>query len=410
MKKDKSKSATASSVSFAELEPFVREQVQQLVQRMLDEEVAEFLGRDKYERGGRKRGYRNGYGRPKKLTLQSGTIVVQRPRLRDVDERFESRLLPLFAKQTKEVRELLPKLYLHGLALGDFDLAVRGLLGDGAALSPGSLQRLKTTWQAEYNLWRARRLDDRKLVYAWADGIYVKAGLEKEKAAVLVIIGAMADGTKEVLALTSGYRESKDAWADVLRDLRDRGLVAPKLLVADGNLGIWAAAAEVWPEVREQRCWNHKIMNVRQRLPRRQWEEARRMLSTIPYAPTRAEADRRRDQFSERFSVYADAVQTLSRDWERMTSFYDFPEDHWIHLRTTNIVESPFASVRLRTDAAKRFKRVPNATALIWKMLLVVEKRFHRLQAEHRLVDVLNGRRFIDGHIVTDRTQVKVAA
>ena len=410
MNKDRSKSATASSVSFTELEPFVRQQIQQLVQRMLDEEVAEFLGRDKYERGAAKRGYRNGYGRPRKLTLQGGTIVVKRPRLRDVDERFESRLLPLFAKQTKEVRELLPKLYLHGLALGDFDLAVRGLLGDGAALSPGSLQRLKTTWQAEYDQWRTRRLDDRKLVYAWADGIYVKAGLEKEKAAVLVIIGAMADGTKEVLALTSGYRESKDAWADVLRDLRDRGLVAPKLLVADGNLGIWAAAAEVWPEVREQRCWNHKIMNVRQRLPRRQWEEARRVLSTIPYAPTRAEADHRRDQFAKRFAVYADAVQTLSRDWERMTSFYDFPEDHWIHLRTTNIVESPFASVRLRTDAAKRFKRVPNATALIWKMLLVVEKRFHRLQAEHRLVDVLNGRRFIDGHIVTERMQVEVAA
>lgn len=410
MKQGMSKPAVASSVSFADLEPFVREQVQRLVQQMLDEEVTEFLGRERYERGTMKRGHRNGHGRPKKLTLQGGTIVVKRPRLRDVDERFESRLLPLFAKQTKEVRELLPKLYLHGLALGDFDLAVRGLLGDGAALSPASLQRLKTTWQTEYDQWRERRLEDRKLVYAWADGIYVKAGLEKEKAAVLVIIGAMVDGTKEVLALTSGYRESKDAWADVLRDLRDRGLAAPKLLVADGHLGIWAAAAEVWPEVREQRCWNHKIMNVRQRLPKRQWEEARRILSTIPYAPTRAEASRRRDQFAERFALYADAVQTLSRDWERMTTFYDFPEDHWIHLRTTNIVESPFASVRLRTDAAKRFKRVSNATALLWKLLRVAEKRFHRLQAEHRLVDVLNGRRYVDGHVVMEPTGMKVAA
>ena len=242
-----------SSDVWETLEQMVRGRVQEFIQEILEDEVTEFLGgRAKSQRrasveGGR-RGYRNGYGKPRNLTLASGTVEVCRPRVRDVEERFESRVLPLFARRTKEAAELVVQLYLHGLAEGDFELALRGLLGDGAPLSKSTVCRLRERWVAEHAAWERRSLAGRELVYAWADGIYVKAGLEKDKAALLVVIGAMADGTKEVLAVAPGFRESAESWAAVLRGLKDRGLGVPKLLVADGNLGIWAAARQVWPE------------------------------------------------------------------------------------------------------------------------------------------------------------------
>src|SRR5438874_434582 len=235
---------TSSSI-WDQLEPYVRAKVQELIQQLLDSEVAEHLGRGRYERREDGQvGYRNGYGKPRRLAMQGGTITVRRPRVRDLDEEFVSRVLPLFARHTREVGVLLPELYLHGLALGDFELAVRGLLGDAAPLSPSSIERLRSRWQKEFDEWRSRRLDDRELVYAWADGIYVKAGLEKEKAALLVVIGAMKDGTKEVLAIVPGFRESKESWLEVIRGLRDRGLRPPRLLTADGAAGIWAAIDE----------------------------------------------------------------------------------------------------------------------------------------------------------------------
>lgn len=270
---------------------------------------------------------------------------------------------------------------------------MRGLLGDGAPLSPSSIERLKAKWQVEHDAWRRRRLDDRELVYAWADGVYVKAGLEREKAALLVVIGAMRDGRKEVLAIAPGHRESTESWAEVLRDLRDRGLEPPRLFVADGNAGTWAAAAEVWPQVAEQRCWNHKIVNVIDKVPKKLQGEASEMLTKIPYAPTRADAKKRRDEFALRFRRHhPEAVETLEKDWDQLVAFYDFPKKHWKHLRTTNVVESPFASVRLRTGAAKRFKKVPNATVLIWKVLMLAERRFRRLDAPELLADVYDGR------------------
>src|SRR5206468_1532190 len=228
-------------------------------------------------------GHRNGHGKPRRLALSCGTIALRRPRARNLDERFESQVLPLFARQSREVSALLPELYLHGLSKGDFELALRGLLGEGAALSPGSIERLRSQWQADYDAWCTRELNDRELVYAWADGVYVKAGLEKEKAALLVVIGAMADGTKEVLAVTPGFRESTVAWTTLFTDLRDRGLSAPQLLIADGAAGAWAAAGGVWPETREQRCWNHKIVNVLDHLPRKLQAVARVQLCAIPY-------------------------------------------------------------------------------------------------------------------------------
>lgn len=309
----------------------------------------------------------------------------------------------MFKRSTKELGEALPGLYLHGLAKGDFELALRGLLGSGAPLSPASIQRLKAKWQVEYEEWRRKDLSGLEVVYQWADGIYVKAGLEKDKAALLVIIGALKNGQKVLLACESGYRESKESWLGVLRDLIRRGLRLPRLTIADGNLGIWKALGEIHPQGDEQRCWNHKISNVLDALPRRVRNEAGEYIKRIPYAETREECERLRDEFVNRYKRdYPKAVEKLVSDWDRMVTFYSYPREHWVHIRTTNVVESPFSSIRLRTDAAKRFKRVENATAMIWKLLSVAEKRFRLLNGYWLLPEVYSGKRFIDGVMVGD--------
>jgi transposase-like protein len=387
------------------LEEWLRGEIENRIQSVIEEEVSAFLGRSWYERRravDASPGYRNGYGKPRRLSTSCGTIQVRRPRIRGLEERFESRILPLFARRTREVGELLPELYLHGLSQGDFELALRGLLGDGAPLSPTSIGRLRGKWVADHQDWRERRLDGRELVYAWADGIYVKAGLEKDKACLLVVIGAMSDGRKEVLAVTPGYRESTESWLEVLRDLRDRGLEQPVLIAADGNMGIWAAIDQVWPDSRQQRCWNHKIINVLDKIPKRTQAEARTLLVQIPYAHTRQEAENLRKRFAARYrSPFPNAVDALERDWDRMITFYDLPKEHWKHLRTTNVVESPFASVRLRTNAAKRHKKLANATALIWRTLMVAEKRFRKIDAPHLLKDVYARKQYQDGTAIT---------
>ena len=265
VKKHTSDTPPLSIPAWEALEGWIRDEIEVRIQSIAGEEVTQFLGRGWYERKGvvdAAPGYRNGYGKPRRLSTCCGTIKIKRPRVRGLKERFESRILPLFARHTKEVGALLPEFYLHGLAQGDFELALRGLLGDGAPLSSSSIARLRGQWETDYQTWQERRLDDRELVYAWADGIYVKAGLEKDKACLLVVIGATSDGRKEVLALVPGYRESTESWLEVLRGLRDRGLSPPALVVADGNMGIWSAVNQVWPQTRQQRCWNHKVLNV----------------------------------------------------------------------------------------------------------------------------------------------------
>ena len=400
----------ASMPTWETLEGWVRGWIQDLLQRILEEEVTEALGRTRYARRSAvdAPGSRNGYGKPRRLALMSGTIEVRRPRIRGLEERFESRILPLFQRRTQEVTRLLPELYLHGLSQGDFELALRGLLGDGAPLSPSSIARLRATWEEQFETWQQRRLDDRELVYAWADGIYVTAGLEKDKAALLVVIGALSDGRKEILAIRPGHRESTESWRAVLRDLRDRGLPAPRLMLADGGLPIWSAVDQVWPEAAQQRCWNHKILNVLDDLPKRVQGAARALLTQIPTAKTRQQAQRRRDRFVARYGeAYPAAAATLERDWERMVTFYDFPEAHWKHLRTTNPVESPFASVRLRTNAGKRYKRVQGATALIWRLLRVAETRFRKLNAPELLPAVYAGRRYQDGKPIQEHASTR---
>ena len=404
----------ASRPEWEHLEEWLRGQMQGLIQDLLDQEVTEFLGRARSVRRSESDndvGYRNGYAPPRRLTLSSGTIRIRRPRIRDTEERFESRLLPLFVHRTREVADLIPELYLHGLSEGDFDLALRGLLGEDAPISASTVARLKDKWNAELAEWRARLLDDLEVVYMWVDGVYVKAGLEREKAAILVVMAALSDGSKVVVSAVPGYRESTRSWSEVLRDLRDRGLNCPRMVVGDGHLGIWGALRNVWPEAGEQRCWNHKILNVFDKLPKRQHDQARLMLRNIPYAETRAEAVRLRKVFTRWCGdhSYDAASEAIERDWERMVTFYDYPREHWRHLRTTNPVESPFAALRLRTDAARRYKRVDRAIAVIWKMLMVAEKRFRRLQAPELMADVYLGVKYVDG-IAAEATAEKVAA
>lgn len=402
MRKSNTGRAESSRVSYETLEEVVRLKVQGFIQDILEEEVRELLQRDKSERIKKgidiPKGYRNGYGKSRRFALMNGTITIRRPRLRDTEERFISKVLPLFKRKSKELGDVLPELYLHGLAKGDFELALRGLLGEGAPLSASSIQRLKAKWQIEYEEWQRQELSGIELVYIWADGIYVKAGLEKDKAALLVIIGGLKSGEKKLLACQSGYRESKGSWAEVLRDLKRRGLRFPRLTVADGHLGIWSALSEIYPESKEQRCWNHKILNVLDAMPKRVRAEARELICSLPYAETRKECERLRDKFIKRYeSVYPKATNKLLNDWERMVTFYSFPKEHWVHLRTTNVVESPFSAIRLRTNAARRFKRVDSATSMIWKLLQVAEKSFRKLKGYWLLEYVLAGKKCVDG-------------
>jgi putative transposase len=404
MEKQSTEVRGASSVQWGNWEAWLRTQGQGFIQQILDEEVSVFLARSKSQRrppisGG---GSRNGYGKPRHLTLSCGTMTVRRPRVRDGEARFVSQVLPLFKRKSTAIEAFVPELYLHGLAQGDFDLALRGLLGGHASLSSSTVARLKEKGHTELARWQTRPLNDLEVVYLWVDGIYVKAGLEQDKAALLVALAALSDGCKVVLAVTPGHRESTASWAAVLRDLRERGLRAPRLIVGDGHLGIWSAVRHVYPEAAEQRCWNHRLLNVVDQLPKRQQSAAKALLCLIPYAPTRREAEQRRDQFLHwcQRHGYPDAARCLAADWDRLVVFYQVPQPHWQHLRTTNPVESPFAAARLRTDAAKRFRLVKNATAVIWKMLLVAEQAFRRLKHPELMPVVYRGGTFMDGILV----------
>jgi transposase-like protein len=402
MKEKSTEGKTASTPCWGELETFVRGRVQHFVQAILDDEVTQLPGRERYERRDPVDppvGQRNGYGKQRRLSTTFGTLVVRRPRVRGLPERFESRVLPLFKRRTQEIGELLPKLYLHGLAHGDFDMALRGLLGEGAPLSASSVARLKEVWQGEYEAWKTRSLSDAEVVYLWVDGIYVKAGLEKDKAALLVVVAALRDGRKVVIAVEAGHRESSEAWGSILRDLKKRGMNCPKLVVGDGRLGIWGALANVFPSSDEQRCWNHRIVNVLDKIPQKHEAQAKLLLKPIPYAETRAEAERLKAVFTTWCNKkdLSAAAKLLDADWERTVAFYAFPNEHWKHLRTTNVVESPFATVRLRTGAAKRYKKVENATAVIWKVLLVAESTFRPLDSPHLLAEVAQGAKYVDG-------------
>jgi transposase-like protein len=394
-------------IFYGELEEYARGKIREHLQDLLEQEVTEWLGREKSERKGNaleQPGYRNGYGKPRRFTMSLGTLEIRRPRVRDLGERFVSKILPLFKRQSKAVRELIPELYLHGLASGDFELALREWLGEGAPLSASSLQRLKEKWQGEYEQWKSTAVEESDWAYFWADGIYVKAGIGREKAALLVVIGVQEDGTKRFLALEPGYRESKESWGVVLRQLKARGVKSAKLFVGDGNLGLWAAVGEVYPHSQEQLCWNHKTLNVMDAVSKKEQAQAKNHLNAMMYAESREEALKERKKFEQTFRHNPKAVKTVVENWERLTTYYDFPREHWKHLRTSNVVESPFSRVRLRTAASRRFKSQVNATCLIWKTMMVAEMSFRKLNAPHLVEKVARGTKYDNGK------EVRVAA
>jgi putative transposase len=393
-------------IFYGELEEYARGKIREHLQDLLEQEVSEWLGREKSERKMHpleQPGYRNGYGKTRRFTMSLGTVEIRRPRVRNLDERFVSKVLPMFKRQTEAVRALIPELYLHGLASGDFELALREILGEGAPLSASSLQRLKEKWQGEYEQWKSVTIEEKEWAYLWADGIYVKAGIGKEKAALLVVIGVQKDGQKRFLALEPGYRESKESWALVLRQLKSRG-VSARLFIGDGNLGLRAAVGEVYPQAEEQLCWNHKMLNVIDAVSHKEQAEVRKHLIAMMYAESREQALKERKIFEQAFRHNPKAVKTVVENWERLTTYYDFPFEHWKHLRTSNVVESPFSRVRLRTTASRRFKSQLNATCLIWKTLMVAEMSFRKLNAPHLVEKVAAGKKYDNGK------EVRVAA
>jgi len=300
---------------------------------------------------------RNGRAQQRTVHLGVGPIKVRAPRVHDrrPEQRFTSRILPPYMRRSPRLEEALPILYLRGLSTGDFSQALPVLLGpEAAGLSASTINRLLKIWQEDYREWRKRSLQDKDYVYVWADGVYFRVRLEEDRAACLVIIGVSADGSKEVIALEDGFRESRESWASLLRDLKKRGMRAPVLAVGDGALGFWAALAQVYPETREQRCWVHKIANVLDKLPKRLQPRAKAMLHEVMYAPDRATAQEALQDFGQEFEArYPKAVECLRKGEEALLPFFDFPAEHWRHLRTTNPIESPFATVKGRMRKTK---------------------------------------------------------
>ena len=287
--------------------------------------------------------------------------------------------------------------YVQGLATGDFEPALRGLLGEGAALSPSTIVRLKQQWQAEYEAWRTG-LADKRYVYLWCDGVYPKAGLQGDKTAFLVVLGVNAEGVKEPLAIVEGYRESTESWAEVLRDIKSRGLTDPKLFVGDGVLGLWGAINQVYPQAERQRCWCHKMRNVLTHFPKRLQGEVKLLLQRMYNAATKQEGLELMQQFAKVYEQhYPRAVECLLKDQETLLTFYQYPREHWASIKTTNPIESVFATVRLRTNGARRIKSPRSALYLIFQLFRRAERNWRRLNAPHLVSKVIQGVNFKDG-------------
>lgn len=330
--------------------------------------------------------------------------------------RFTSSILPRYARRSPKVTDVLPILYLRGLSSGDFGPALRDLLGeDASGLSASSISRLTGSWRAEHEAFKRRRLDACRYAYLYCDGVHVKVRLgEDKRLCLLVVIGVREDGRKELLAVEDGYRESSDSWAEVLRDLKARGMSEPRLVTADGALGLWGALRDVFPHALEQRCWVHKIANVLDALPKRVQPRAKGMLHEAMEAPTRAEALRAIDTFVAEFEPrWPKAAAKLTRDSTELLAFYDFPAEHWRHLRTTNPIESSFATVKLRTRVAKGAGSKAAALAMAYKLLESASGRWRSFNGAGLIAELLDGATFKDGKRVTTeetRTDERVAA
>ncbi len=387
------------------LEQIVSEGARRMLVAGLEEEVSRFLGRGRYERSEEFRGYRNGYHPSRELTVGLSAVEVKVPRVSDVPAEvsangFESKIVKRYERTSRKTQDLFRKLYMEGLSTGDFEPVFRELVGETAALSRNAIVRLKQRWESEYRVWCSRMLNEYRYAYIWADGVYLGAGVDREKTALLCVVGAREDGEKELLGMELGYRESTESWSGVLRSLRDRGMSAPLLAMGDGALGLWSALDGVFPTTAHQRCWNHRALNVQAKLPKALHSEARSRLREMSVAPTRAECERLRDEYVVDLSAdgRTDAAETVVRDWESFVSFYDFPTEHWVHLRTTNPLESVFSGVRLRTDVAKRMKRRDSALYLVFKVALRLSERWRPLYGGRNLMKLLmDGARFENG-------------
>jgi len=390
------------------LDELAREGARRMLLTALETEVVAYLEAHAAERdaAGHALVVRNGKSRTRKVTLGAGTITVSAPRVNDrrlgddgERRRFTSRILPPYMRRSPKVAEVLPVLYLRGLSTGDFREALAALLGkDAAGLSATNIARLTNEWETEYRAFQKSSLADREYVYVWVDGVHFNVRLEDDRLCTLVMIGVRPDGTKELIAVEDGYRESAESWKTVLRDLKRRGLRPPVVTVGDGALGFWAAVRDVWPKTREQRDWFHKLGNILDKLPQRLQPRVKAALHEVMYAETREQAREAITRFATEYSPkYPKAVTTLEKDADVLLTFFDFPAEHWKHLRTSNVIESPFATVRLRQRVTKGAGSRTKGLLMAYKLLDMAQARWRRLDGAHLLPLVRAGITFVDG-------------
>lgn len=405
-----------------DLDVIARQGARKMLAQALEAEVRAYLEAAKAERDehGRALVVRNGYARNRHVVCGAGSIEVRAPRVNDrrVDERtgqrmkFRSAILPPYMRRSPKVTEVLPLLYLHGLSSGDFAPALREFFGAEAGLSSASIVRLTEQWQKERKEFMERDLSERDYVYVWVDGIHTKVRMgQNDRLCCLVMVGARIDGTKELIALQDGYRESQESWAELLGDLKKRGMRAPVLAIGDGALGFWGALRDAFPETRHQRDWVHKTANVLDALPKSAHRRAKKAIKEITQAENKTQAKKAIKQFAEEFGTkWPKAVAKIEDDKEASLAYYDYPAEHWRHLRTTNPIESPFATVRARTDITKGPGSREAGVAMIFKVLEAAEGRWRRLNG-YRLVPLVRaGARFVNGELVERSEEEKDAA
>ena len=389
-----------------ELEQLLRQGAQRMLQQAIENEVQEFVERHAHLRTAEARQavVRNGSMPARQILTGLGALAVQQPRVRDRRSgekvQFSSQLLPKYLRRVPSLDALIPALYLRGISTGDFTEALESILGPNAVgLSAANIVRLKEGWEAEYEAWTTRELSGKRYVYWWADGIYFNVRLEDQRRCILVLMGALADGTKELLAVVDGERESKLSWLDLLRHLKAQGLNAgPSLAVGDGGLGFWAALAEEYPETREQRCWVHKTANVLDKLPKTLQPTAKDKIHQMYLAPTQESALKAFDAFLDLYQAkYPKACECLRKDKDVLFTFYAFPAAHWPHLRTSNPIESTFATVRLRTERTKGCGSRKATLTMVWQLARAAQKGWRRLNGSELLAKVIEGIVFVDG-------------
>jgi putative transposase len=395
------------------LDDILREGARRALQAAIEREVEEYIEQNKQhlDEQRRRQVVRNGYHPARQIQSGSGSILVRQPRVNDkrVDEagnrfRFTSKILPPYLRKSKAIEELVPWLYLKGISTGDFPEALACLGHDGSGLSATSVVRMKEIWQGQYENFSRRSLEGKRYVYVWADGIYFNVRLSDDRPCVLVLMGALEDGTKELIAMVDGQRESEQSWLELLVDVKARGLSqAPKLATGDGALGFWKALRQVYPSTKVQRCWVHKTVNVLDKLPRSLHASAKSKLHEIWMSPTKEDAIKAFDTFVATYQAkYPKAVECLVKDRDELLAFYDFPAEHWQHLRTSNPIESTFATVRLRTSKTKGAGSRAACLAMAFKLVESAQKGWRKLNGSKWLPEVIAGVMFKNG--------VKIAA